>query len=125
MKKLIIILSFLFCAVVSIAQGPVSNAPIVNRSGPANTVQDARSAAQYNFFIPRYADTTAANLNKGIDSSGAIIYTYDVKKFWYRSNSPKEWVLVGQGAGGGTNSNLGSGFRIAVQNTNNIKTLFN
>jgi len=57
-------------------------------------VQDARLAAQYNFFVPRYADTVFANLNKGIDTCGALIFTYDYNGFWYRQCSPKKWVQL-------------------------------
>lgn len=91
MKKLLVILSFLFYAVVSFAQ----SRPIVQRSGPANTVQDAAWGAQYNAFMPRYADTTAANNQKGIDSCGAIIFTYDINNYWVRACSPKRWSRVG------------------------------
>jgi len=92
MKKFITIL-FVLISVVSFGQS------IVNRAGQANTVSDARLQAQYNFFIPRYVDTTAANTNIGIDSTGAIIFTYDVNNFWVRVGSPKHWQ---QGSGGGT-----------------------
>ena len=84
MKKLLTIL-FLFCFYISFAQ------PVVNRSGPANTVQDARWMAQYNLFVPRYADTTAANLSSGVDSCGAIIFTYNTNGLWVRLCSPKRW----------------------------------
>jgi hypothetical protein len=85
MKRLLtlsLILSSFFCA----AQ------PIVHRSNPANTVSDARWQAQYNLFAPRFADTTAANVQKGIDSCGAMIYTYDINSFWFRQCSPKKWI---------------------------------
>jgi hypothetical protein len=68
-----------------------STQTIVNRAGPANTVSDARLQAQYNFFAPRYADTTAANVQIGADSCGAVIYTYSNNSFWYRQCSPKRW----------------------------------
>ena len=92
MKKLLTILFVLF-SVVCFSQS------IVPRATAGNTVSDARLQAQYNFFIPRYADTTAANVQKGIDSTGAIIFTYDVNNFWVRVGNPKHWQ---QGSGGGT-----------------------
>ncbi|HMW11058.1 MAG TPA: hypothetical protein PJ987_11510, partial [Bacteroidia bacterium] len=52
--------------------------------------------SQYNAFLPRYNDTTAANLQKGIDSCGAIIFTYDIAALWFRScsNGSKQWVQI-------------------------------
>lgn len=89
MKKLFLILSFLFCFVLSYGQS------IVNRSNNTITVSDSRLQAGLNFFVPRYADTTAANTSKGIDSCGALIFTYDVNGYWFRSCSPKVWTRVG------------------------------
>lgn len=68
---------------------------IVNRAAAVNTVSDARLQAGLNFFVPRFADTTAANVQKGIDSAGALIFTYDVNGYWYRQSSPKKWDRVG------------------------------
>ncbi len=71
---------------------------IINRSGVANTVADQRLQATLNLFIPRYADTTAAlsGTNEGIDSCGAIIFTYDVMAVWFRScyNGSKQWIQI-------------------------------
>lgn len=74
---------------------------IVNRASSANTVQDMRLQVGYNLYVPRYNDTTAANLVTlppsspiGIDSCGAIIFTYDINNFWARACSPKRWVRV-------------------------------
>jgi hypothetical protein len=66
--------------------------PIVNRASSANTVSDGRLQAQYNFFLPRFTDTTAANEQKGIDSCGAQIYTRNPHAVWFRSCTPaKHW----------------------------------
>jgi hypothetical protein len=69
MKKLLIvpllILSFL-----------ANSQSILTRGTAANTIQDYRLMVPYNFFVPRYADTTAANFTLGIDSCGAIIFAY-------------------------------------------------
>lgn len=67
---------------------------IVPRTNDSFTTQDSRWAALYNMFAPRYADTTAANAEIGIDSCGAIIFTYDAMNLWYRACSPKRWVLL-------------------------------
>ena len=91
MKKLIIALSLILICSISFGQA------IIQRSGVGNTVQDARLSAQYNFFVPRYADTTAALAGnaEGIDSCGAIIFTYDVMGLWFRSCSGgKSWVMI-------------------------------
>lgn len=93
MRKLLTIL-ILFISFKSIAQ------PIVNRAGQANTVQDARLYAQYNFGLPRYADTTAANIQKGIDSLGTKVFTYDVMGEWIRTvdaNGVKKWSQTSSG----------------------------
>ncbi len=90
MKKIFLSLSILFFALITLAQNPV----IVNRASQANTVQDARLAAQYNFIPPRYVDTIEANTKIGLDSCGALIFTRD-GKYWLRNCSPvKKWVLV-------------------------------
>lgn len=70
---------------------------IVNRANSSYTVQDARLAAQYNLLTPRFADSTAANLQKGIDSCGAVVYLYSTHTFWYRScaSSTKKWIELG------------------------------
>lgn len=68
--------------------------PIINRAGASNTVSDARWQAQYNLLAPRYTDTTAANLQIGIDSCGALIYTRSPQTYWRRDCSPKRWTRV-------------------------------
>src|SRR5690242_843607 len=86
MKKIVVSLLVLFTMVSCFAQ------PITRRAMDVNTVSDARLQAQYNLFLPRYADTTAANLSKGIDSCGAAIFTYDNNTQWIRACNPKRWV---------------------------------
>lgn len=86
-KYFIILLLVLGCA-VSYGQN------IVPRTNDSFTTQDSRWAALYNMFAPRYADTTAANVKIGIDSCGAVIFTYDVMGLWYRACSPKRWVWL-------------------------------
>ncbi len=88
MKKLL----FIFCVLLITISG--NSQSIVNRAGSANTVQDARLSAQYNLFIPRYADTASVNnfQSIGIDSCSAVIFTYDINAFWVRACNPKRWV---------------------------------
>lgn len=71
--------------------------PVVNRAGPANTVQDSRLMALYNLVIPRFVDTTSANLQKGVDSCGAIIFVYTGNKFYGRQCNPKAWIEITTG----------------------------
>jgi hypothetical protein len=93
MKKVVVFL-LLICSFAGFAQ------PIITRTLGTNTVGDPRLMAKLNFFSPRYADTTVANIEKGIDSCGALIYTYDVDGFWYRQCFPKKWVRFTSGATG-------------------------
>jgi hypothetical protein len=88
MKRLFSLL-LIVCSLSSLAQTKV------NRSGKANTVQDFRLHADSNFAAPRYTDTSAANRSIGLDSTAALIYTYDVKGYWFRSHAPKRWVRFG------------------------------
>lgn len=88
--RLLFILILALCSVFSFGQ------PIVNRSNSTITVQDQRFSALYNLLIPKYADTTAANVQIGIDSCGAIVFTYDVMNTWIRKCSPKRWEQSGE-----------------------------
>lgn len=90
MKKLLFLLG-LFISIYSLGQS------VIQRAGNANTVADGRLMSNYNFYVPRYADTSAANLQKGIDTAGALIYTYSDKKVWKREHSPKKWSEIGGG----------------------------
>jgi len=76
--------------------GKAFSQPVIVRAGSGNTVQDARAMQRYNLYIPRYADSVEANLptNIGIDSCGAIFYSYADKAIFFRSCSPKKWVQI-------------------------------
>lgn len=89
MKKLFISIGFLLSLFTVVGQ------PITPRGSTTNTVADQRLQATLNFFTPRYADTTAANASIGIDSCGAVIFTYDAMSLWQRKCSPKHWALIG------------------------------
>lgn len=103
MRKILFILSLLVCSVVCFGQ------PIVNRAGSANTVQDGRLSALYNLYVPKYSDTTAANLQVGIDSLSAVIFTYNTMSLWVRSivGGGKRWVEIGSGGGGSVTASEG------------------
>ncbi len=88
-KTAIVLLSLILICSISFGQ------PIINRAPATNTVQDGRLTTLYNLFVPKYSDTTAANLQKGIDSCSAIIFTYDRMALWFRSCSGgKRWVML-------------------------------
>lgn len=99
MKKLILFLFVLVSYYGAICQ------PVTQRSSKTITVMDARSGAIYNMYLPRYYDTTEANLSEsiGIDTCGAMIFTYINNGCWFRQCSPKKWVMFGS-----TNGNNGS-----------------
>lgn len=111
MKKLAFIVFLLFTTVVCFSQ------PITPRANGSITAQDYRSKPLYNQFMPTYADTTAANLQKGIDSLGAVIYTYNTHSLWVRAySSGKRWVEVAGGGGGGSSLLPTSGTGTATGN---------
>ncbi len=90
MKKLITIL----CLIISIASFGQS---VVTRTTGTTTPNDVRLMASQNLFIPRFTDTTNANTNLGIDSCGAIFFSYSDNGIYYRACSPKHWLLIGSG----------------------------
>lgn len=55
-----------------------------------------------------------------------IVWYYDstADAHWYWKPQDQEWAEFSGGGGGSTNSNIGSGYRWAVPNTNDIKTAF-
>ena len=65
--RIILICLFFSFGVTAIAQ------PFLDRAGPSYTPQDVRLAAKWNFIVPRFQDTTQANVYKGLDSCGAVI----------------------------------------------------
>lgn len=87
MKKILLILLVCFSYVAGTSQA------IIQRGTSAVTVEDKRIMAGLNLFIPSYSDTTEASTQIGIDSCGAIIFTYNYG-LWYRACSPKRWVQV-------------------------------
>jgi hypothetical protein len=97
MKKITLALLVLLTALASNSQS------IVPRGTPTNTMQDYRLDVKNNLVVPRYLDTATANLtaNKGLDSSGAIIKTYNPDAIWVRQSNPKRWFnLTGLSSGG-------------------------
>src|SRR6266496_1248414 len=75
----------------------VRSQSIVQRSSTAITEQDGRLSAQLNLYVPRYLDTVQASLtiNIGIDTCGALIFTYSDNSYWMRVCAPtKHWVKL-------------------------------
>lgn len=74
---------------------------VILRTTGTNTINDPRQEHTINLVVPRYTDTTSnpggANYaaNIGIDSCGAVIFTYSDNSIWIRQCSPKRWALVG------------------------------
>jgi len=88
MKKLIFIL-FLFTCIKASAQIPIRS---------LTNVADKSLYVDNHFTPPRYDDTTQANLNLGLDSCGAIIFTRIDQKLWKRVCNPtKHWEEIGSG----------------------------
>ena len=103
MKKIFLVLLVSILATVGYSQS-------VQPRGSANvTVEDARLKAKYNLVLPVFNDTTEANLWKGVDSTGALIFTRDSNSVWVRKFLPKKWVIFGNGTGGGSG---GSGWQL-------------
>lgn len=90
MIRYLVLITSLLSSYIGISQS------VIQRTNGTNTVNDPRFMSGKNFFTPRYADTTAANLDKGIDSCGALIYTYDINNCWIRMCSPKRWDRIGE-----------------------------
>lgn len=101
MNKIILLVLFVFSYCVGSSQA------ITQRGTTAVTVQDARLFAQYNFRPPVFSDTTQANLQIGLDSCGALIFSRDINSYYLRACSPKRWVAVSSGGGSGNAWNIG------------------
>lgn len=95
MKRLLVLFSLFFVFSCSFGQA------IIIRTNGVATVSDARIIIPGNLFIPRYLDTVQANNNLGIDTCGAIIFTYTGNAVWSRSCSPKRWERIGTGGSSG------------------------
>lgn len=91
MKKILIFITLLILSISAFAQ-PATRSTI--------NVNDDKLHVRLNFIPPRYDDTTQANLNLGLDSCGAIIYTRTDQKLWKRVCFPtKHWEEIRSGGG--------------------------
>jgi len=94
MKRILLIILISFLGRDSIGQ------PITKRGGASVTVNDENLFVGKSFRVPVFTDTTAANAAVTLDSSGKLIFTYDINGLWLRESNPKKWVEVGSGGGG-------------------------
>ena len=80
--------------------------PLVNRAGPANTVQDARLSTLYNFNVPSYVDSNAANLQLGLGLVGSLFWSTSDSSLYARHKSlyGAFWFKIGGSGGGATGS---------------------
>ncbi len=100
MKQIILILT-LFISIHSFGQVPTGyQKRIVNERIQGSFMVDSA------FNIPRYYDTTAANLHKRSDSCGALFFAYGIDSVYYRACNPKRWISVGSGGSNFANANL-------------------
>lgn len=100
MKKLLLFIGLLW-SVGAIAQGP----PIVNRSGPAVTAEDARVRVSLNFYVPKVHGLVNA-LNGGLDTLGAVVYDDSSRHLWIRDSagSSHVWTMILKQGDAGTGS---------------------
>jgi hypothetical protein len=119
MKKLIWL--FLFIPFLAKAQVPVL------RSSSSVTAEDSRLYILKNFRLPVFADTTEANLSKGLDSIGTLINTRGTK--WVLIRVPStgafhKWdTLGGSGSGGGSSGDTVFLYQIGTA-AGQIETLY-
>ena len=52
-------------------------------------------------IMPRYSDTTEANLHKRFDTCGSYFFSYTKDSVYYRACNPKRWICLGSGGGSG------------------------
>src|SRR6187402_3075315 len=91
MKKILFFI-LLIVSVQSLGQIPTGyQKRIVNERIQGSFMVDSA------FNIPRYYDTTAANLHKRSDTCGAMFFSYTKDSVYYRACNPKRWITVGSG----------------------------
>ncbi len=97
----------------------------LQRSSGVNTLVDGRLAVDKNFILPRFNDSTAANLVIGTDSCGAQFYNRTDGFIYYRTCYPyKKWIKQGSGGGGGSIVVSDSAWSLTGNNSTNPSTNF-
>jgi hypothetical protein len=94
MKRLFILLAFLFSAIISFAQFPISQ----SQGSPSTQVYSRGGYGVDSGFVYRtnYADTAAANLGFLDNIPGIVIRTGST--LWLRNQAATAWVEIGSGA---------------------------
>jgi hypothetical protein len=87
MKKLLLLLCFLFLFFASNAQYPVTQF-----IGADSTLVKSRGGLQGRFAPIPFTDTAQANTSRIRQYPGALIYTSGVDKYWYRNSTMTGWV---------------------------------
>lgn len=91
MKKILIIVVIILICLNSFGQA------IIQRAGPANTVNDVNLFTSNSFKIPVFADSATANLATSLDSCGKMIYVRDLAAILFRAcigYSSRRWVMI-------------------------------
>jgi len=94
-KVFVILLAFIVMCLNCFSQTltPPNTPGVTGRS--TLPVEDRYLFVRQHFGLPRYSDTTQANIYNGLqDTCGAVIFTYDAKALWFRSCSPKKWIQI-------------------------------
>lgn len=119
MKKLLLILALCACAGKASAQFPTQDSLIkfINK-WIRNSAVDAFTNLRLNTALIGMVNQADSAGIKKVEVSGTTLRIITVGKDTFSVTLP------GGGGSGNTNSNIGSGFRLAVPNTNNIKTVF-
>lgn len=121
MKKVSIIIELLILAASVFGQSPF---PTKQTMGSVQTLVVSRGGLGSDtvFYTPSFSDTTAANRGPYARYyPGNLIRTGD--SVWMRNKTSTKWLLLHGGiATTYYNSNVGTGFRWVIPNTNNVKT---
>lgn len=107
MKRIILLLTLLLLvALLAHSQTLPFTPGAVPRSNASLTTEDYSHSSRVGAYLPRFLDTTQANLYIKMDTCGNQIYTYLGNKVWVRGCSPKRWIEQGAGSGSSINPNL-------------------
>jgi len=98
MKKILFFI-LLIVSIQSFAQPTGFQKRIVNERIQGGFMVDSL------MIMPRFTDTTEANLHKRFDTCGAYFFSYTKDSVYYRACNPKRWVSVGSSSAGGSGSN--------------------
>lgn len=107
MKKLLVVLCLYFIADYSFAQSDTTYPSPPQQLGRKNVVviDSGGLFVKQTFVAPIFEDTLSANAAYPYTKSytASIIYTRDIKAYWFRQDLPRKWVIMGSSNG---NNNL-------------------